>query len=91
MARPYSYDLRQKAVEAVLNGAKLVEVSEWFGMSIRTVQRWLKMWSESGDYRPKQNYSLLSAYGIQLNPTCRESIILSLENDGGFLYPLIDK
>ena len=28
MARPYSYDLRQKAVEAVLNGAKLVEVSE---------------------------------------------------------------
>ncbi len=27
MARPYSYDLRQKAVEAVLNGAKLVEVS----------------------------------------------------------------
>jgi transposase len=24
-------------------------------MSIRTVQRWLKMWSESGDYRPKQN------------------------------------
>jgi transposase len=24
-------------------------------MSIRTVQRWLKMWSESGDYRPKRN------------------------------------
>lgn len=48
--------LRQKAVEAVLNGAKLVEVSELFGMSIRTVQRWLKMWSETGDYRPKQNY-----------------------------------
>ena len=56
MARPYSYDLRQKAVEAVLKRAKLVEVSELFGMSIRTVQRWLKMWSESGDYRPKQNY-----------------------------------
>ena len=56
MARPYSYDLRQKAVEAVLNGAKRVEVSKLFGMSIRTVQRWLKMWSESGDCRPKQNY-----------------------------------
>jgi hypothetical protein len=38
-----------------------------------------------------KRYSLLSAYGIQLNPTCHESIILSLENDGGFLYPLIDK
>jgi len=57
MARPYSYDLRQKAVEAVLNGAKRVEVSELFGMSIKTVQRWLKMWPESGDYRLKQNYS----------------------------------
>jgi len=55
MARPYSYDLRQKAVEAVLKGAKRVEVSKLFGMSIRTVQRWLKIWSESGDYRPKQN------------------------------------
>ena len=55
MARPYSYDLHQKAVEAVLNGAKRVEVSKLFGMSIRTVQRWLKMWSERGDYRPKQN------------------------------------
>jgi transposase len=43
MARPYSYDLRQKAVEAVLNGAKLVEVSELFSISRRTVQRWLKM------------------------------------------------
>jgi len=34
----------------------IVEVSELFGISVRTVQRWLKMWSESGDYRPKQNY-----------------------------------
>jgi len=56
MARPCRYDLRQKAVEAILNGAKLVEVSELFGMSVRTVQRWLKMWSERADYRPKQNY-----------------------------------
>ena len=50
MARPYSYDLRQKAVEAVLKGAKRVEVSKLFGMSIRTIQRWLKMWLESDDY-----------------------------------------
>jgi len=55
MARPYSYDLRQKAVAAVLKGAKLVEVGELFGMSIRTIQRWLKMWSETGDYQPKKN------------------------------------
>jgi hypothetical protein len=30
MARPYSYDLRQKAVEAVLNGAKLGRVDLLF-------------------------------------------------------------
>ena len=35
MARPYSYVLRQKAVEAVLNGAKLVEVSELFGIIVK--------------------------------------------------------
>jgi hypothetical protein len=48
-------------------------------------------WKWDENYRLAMRYSLLSAYGIQLNPTCRESIILSLENDGGFLYPLIDK
>ncbi|WP_439637886.1 helix-turn-helix domain-containing protein, partial [Gloeomargarita lithophora] len=32
------------------------EVSELFGISIRTVQRWLKIWSESDDYHPKENY-----------------------------------
>jgi transposase-like protein len=35
MARPYSYDVRQKAVEAVLNGAELVEVSELFGIIVK--------------------------------------------------------
>ena len=33
MARPYSYDLRQKAVEAVLNGAKLVGSPEYLVIS----------------------------------------------------------
>jgi len=47
--------LCQKAVAIVLKVVKRVEVSELFGMSIRTVQRWLKMWSETGDYCPKQN------------------------------------
>ncbi len=53
----YRYNLCQKAVAIVLKVVKQVEVSELFGMSIRTIQRWLKMWSETGDYRPKQNYS----------------------------------
>jgi hypothetical protein len=38
-----------------------------------------------------RNYSLLSGYGIQLNPTCCRSIMLNLQDNRDFLYPLIDK
>ncbi len=42
-------------------------------------------------FAPSEGYSLLSGYGIQLNPTCCRSIMLSLWDNRGFLYPLIDK
>ncbi|MCS6781707.1 MAG: hypothetical protein RMI89_07690 [Gloeomargarita sp. SKYBB_i_bin120] len=47
MSNPYSTDLRQKAIEAVVGGATLIEVR------YRTLQRWLKQWSETGDCLPK--------------------------------------
>ncbi|MCS7293495.1 MAG: helix-turn-helix domain-containing protein [Gloeomargarita sp. SKYBB_i_bin120] len=53
MSKPYSTDLRQKAIEAVLGGATLVEVSQMFNVGYRTLQRWLKQWSETGDCLPK--------------------------------------
>ncbi|MCS7225464.1 MAG: transposase [Gloeomargarita sp. SKYB31] len=56
MSRPYSTDLRQKAIEAVLEGATLVEVSQMFNIGYRTLQRWLKQWSETGDCAPKTGY-----------------------------------
>ncbi|MCS7031979.1 MAG: transposase, partial [Gloeomargarita sp. SKYG116] len=56
MSRPYSADLRQKAIEAVLSGAKLVEVSQMLDIGYRTLQRWLKQWSETGDCTPKTGY-----------------------------------
>ncbi|MCS6781751.1 MAG: helix-turn-helix domain-containing protein [Gloeomargarita sp. SKYBB_i_bin120] len=56
MPRPYNYDLRKKAVEAILNGATIMEVSQFLNVSYRTVQRWLRQWSETGDVRPKEGY-----------------------------------
>ncbi|MCS6783316.1 MAG: helix-turn-helix domain-containing protein [Gloeomargarita sp. SKYG98] len=53
MSKPYSTDLRQKAIEAVLEGATLVEVSQMLNIGYRTLQRWLKQWSETGDCLPK--------------------------------------
>ncbi|MCS6782940.1 MAG: hypothetical protein NZ482_07145 [Gloeomargarita sp. SKYG98] len=47
MSKPYSTDLRQKAIEAVLGGTTLVEVRYC------TLQRWLKQWPETGDCLPK--------------------------------------
>ncbi|MCS7226203.1 MAG: helix-turn-helix domain-containing protein [Chloroherpetonaceae bacterium] len=56
MPRPYNYDLRKKAVEAILNGATIMEVSQFLNVSYRTVQRWLRQWSETGDVHPKEGY-----------------------------------
>jgi len=41
-------------------------------------------------YKNQQIEVPLSGYGVQLNTTCRRSIMLSFENNRGFLYPLID-
>ncbi|MDW8328265.1 MAG: helix-turn-helix domain-containing protein [Anaerolineales bacterium] len=56
MSKPYSTDLRQKAIEAVLEGATLVEVSQMLNIGHRTLQRWPKQWSETGDCVPKTGY-----------------------------------
>ncbi|MCS6782941.1 MAG: hypothetical protein NZ821_00520 [Gloeomargarita sp. SKYB31] len=50
MPRPYNYDLCKKAVEAI------VEVSQFLNVSYRTVQRWLRQGSETGNVHPKEGY-----------------------------------
>ena len=42
MPASYSYDLRQKAVEAVKTGEKKIEVSRLFNISRNTLDLWLK-------------------------------------------------
>lgn len=54
MAKPYSYDLRSKVIEAVKRGKKKIEVSRFFKISRNTLDLWLKQEKETGDYKPKQ-------------------------------------
>ena len=54
MPRPYSYDLRQKVIEAIeLNGMKRCEASEYFNISRNTINLWLQRKAQTGDFRPK--------------------------------------
>jgi transposase len=49
MPAPYSYDLRQKAVEAVKRGERKVEVCRLLNISRNTLDLWLKRVEETGD------------------------------------------
>lgn len=52
MPKPYSYDLRLHVIQAIkLDGLKITEVSEIFGISRNTVRLWLKRQRETGDFQ----------------------------------------
>lgn len=56
MAKPYSYDFRQKVIDAIqLDGRKKCEVSEIFHISRNTIDLWLKRKAQTGDLKPKPN------------------------------------
>jgi transposase len=56
MARAYSYDLREKVIQALeLDGWKKSEAAEIFQISRNTIDLWLKRREETGDYRPRSN------------------------------------
>ena len=42
MAAPYSYDLRQKVIQAIDNGMGKSEASRVFGLRRNTIDLWLK-------------------------------------------------
>jgi transposase len=54
MPKPYSTDLRERAVEAVENGASRREAAEIFRVGISSVIRWCQSWSETGSVVPKR-------------------------------------
>lgn len=54
MAKPYSYDLRQKVINAiVLDGMNKTEAAQVFQISRNTINLWLRRQAETGDYQPK--------------------------------------
>lgn len=55
MANPYSYDLRQKVIQAIeLDSMKKSEAAQVFGVSRNTIDLWLKRRTETGDYQAKR-------------------------------------
>ena len=56
MPKPYSYDLRQKVIQAIkLDGLKKSEASQLFNISRNTIDLWLKRLEETRDYQAKPN------------------------------------
>ena len=56
MSKPYSYDLRQKVIQAIqLDGMKKSEAAQIFQLSRNTIDLWLKRQAETGDYQAKSN------------------------------------
>ena len=53
MPKPYSTDLRERAVEAVESGASRREVAEVFEVGVSSVVRWCRRWSETGSVEAK--------------------------------------
>jgi transposase len=56
MPKPYSYDLRQKVIQAIkLDGLKISEASVLFGISRDTIRLWLKRERETEDFQALPN------------------------------------
>ena len=57
MPGPYSQDLREKAVAAVVtSGGAISAVSQAFGIHRNTLSEWVTRYREIGDVSSKQNY-----------------------------------
>ena len=52
MAKPYSEDLRRRAVETILDGATIPEAAEQCEISISSIVRFLKLHRETGSVSP---------------------------------------
>jgi transposase len=48
MPKPYSLDLRERVVDAVVAGASRREVAEQYGLSPSAVVLWLQRWEATG-------------------------------------------
>src|SRR5271157_135439 len=72
MPKPYSTDLRERAVEAVESGASRREAAEMFKLSVSSVIRWCRRWSDTGSAEAKQS-------GGRSSPPWRSRASLAVE------------
>lgn len=56
MPAPYSYDLRQKAIEAFKGGERKSEVCRMFNISRNTLDLWLQQEAQTGDYQANTHF-----------------------------------
>src|SRR6266566_2726226 len=81
MPKPYSDDLRERVIEAVVAGASRRKAAESFSLSASSAVRWLQRWRDTGSARAKlsggstspleEHVEWLLALGPDLN--CSES------------------
>jgi len=57
MPNPYSYDLREKAINAVDRGHSKSNVCRMFKISRNTLYLWLKLREQTGDFAPVIDYA----------------------------------
>src|SRR5256884_7159226 len=63
MPKPYSDDLRERVIEAVVAGASRREAAESFSLSASSAVRWLQRWRDSGSTRAKLSGGGTSPFG----------------------------
>ena len=56
MPASYSYDLRNKVINAIDGGMRKTQASRVFQISRNTIDTWLKKREETGDYQAKVGY-----------------------------------
>jgi len=64
MPAPYSYDLRQKAIEAVKRGERKITVCRMLNISRNTLDLWLKREEKIGDCRAITAFEKVSGHKI---------------------------
>ena len=75
MPKPYSTDLRERAVEAVESGASRREAAEIFKVGVSSVIRWCRSWSETGSAvtqtERRECFAVGGALGLDLGSDCQ--------------------
>ena len=64
MSAPYSYDLRQKVIQAIDNGMRKSEASRVFALSRNTIDLWLKRRDTTGEFQAHTGYQKGSRHKI---------------------------